>query len=79
VKTLEGIRNDVAIRIGNKTRAFVLSRSRRGSLHGTSRSLLQRADALKEPAEIQALLREARGTSELLKSRSSRIIFRTTA
>jgi len=68
VKTLENIRNDVAIRSGNRN-ARSSFREAVGALYTELADLLlQRADTLKDPAEIQALLREARGTSELLKS-----------
>ncbi|MEQ1858788.1 MAG: CHAT domain-containing protein [Chthoniobacteraceae bacterium] len=68
VRTLEGIRNDVAIRSGNRN-ARSSFREAVGALYTELADLLlQRATAVTDGAEIQALLREARGTAELLKA-----------
>lgn len=68
VKTLEGIRNDIAIRFGNRHQRSSF-REAVGALYTELADLLlQRAEAMKDIDEIQMLCREARGTAELLKS-----------
>jgi len=68
VATLQGVRNDVAIRFGNRN-AGSSFREVVGNLYvELAGLLLQRADTVTDDAERQKLFREARGTSELLKS-----------
>ena len=67
VATLQSIRNDVAARFGNRN-AGSSFREVAGDLYlELADLLLQEADLQKDSAEIQALLREARDTTEQLK------------
>ena len=68
VTTLQGIRNDVSIRYGNKN-AGSSFRDTVGALYfELADLLLQRAASVADDGEKQKLYREARSTSELLKS-----------
>ncbi|HYR59000.1 MAG TPA: CHAT domain-containing protein, partial [Chthoniobacteraceae bacterium] len=68
VTTLQTIRNDVAIRHGNRN-AHSSFRDAVGAIYfELADLLLQRADAAKDGEEVQTLLREARDTAELLKA-----------
>lgn len=68
VATLEGIRNDVAIRHGNRNAGSSYRQAVGAVYYDLADLLLQRADGLKDPAEFQGVLREARATAEALKS-----------
>ena len=68
VETLGVLRNDVAIRQGNVNAHSSFRESVGGLYSELADLLLQRADVVKDPKEVQALLREARGTAELLKA-----------
>ena len=68
VVTLQSIRNDVSIRHGNRNAHSSFREAVGGIYFELADLLLQRADAAKEGDEVQALLREARDTAELLKA-----------
>ena len=68
VTTLQSIRNDVSIRYGNRNARSSFREAVGGIYFELADLLLQRADALKDGEEAQALLREARDTAELLKA-----------
>ena len=68
VATLQSIRNDVSIRHGNPNAHSSFREAVGGIYFELADLLLQRADAAKEGDEVQALLREARDTAELLKA-----------
>jgi CHAT domain-containing protein len=66
--TLHSIRNDIAIRRGNLN-AHSSFRDAAGAVYfELADLLLERADGIKDDGEVQALLREARDTAELLKA-----------
>ncbi len=65
--TLETIRNDVAIRYGNRHTGSSYRKAVGAVYYELSDLLLQRADGMKD-AELQGVLREARATAESLKS-----------
>ena len=68
VATLQTIRNDVSIRHGNRN-AHSSFREAVGAIYfELADLLLQSADTAKGGEEVQALLREARDTAELLKA-----------
>ena len=67
VLVLESIRNDVAIRYGNRNAGSSYRHAVGAIYYELSDLLLQRADGL-DGAELQAVLREARATAESLKS-----------
>ena len=68
IATLQTIRNDVAIRHGNRN-AHSSFRDAVGAIYfELADLLLQGADGVKDGHEVQALLREARDTAELLKA-----------
>ncbi len=68
VATLQTIRNDVAIRHGNRNARSSFREVAGGIYFELADLLLQRADTIAAGEEIQALLREARDTAELLKA-----------
>ena len=68
VATLEGIRNDVAIRHGNRNAGSSYRQVVGAVYYELADLLLQRADGIKDAAEFQTVLREARATAEALKS-----------
>ncbi|MGB8168524.1 MAG: CHAT domain-containing protein [Chthoniobacteraceae bacterium] len=68
VTTLQSIRNDVSVRYGNRN-ARSSFRDAVGAIYfELADLLLQRADAIANGEQVQALLREARDTAELLKA-----------
>lgn len=67
IAALESIRNDVAIRYGNRNAGSSYRQAVGAIYYELSDLLLQRADGLKG-AELQSVLREARTTAESLKS-----------
>ncbi len=68
VATLQSIRNDVSIRHGNRNAGSSFREVVGGMYFELADLLLQRAASLTEGVEKQNVLREARSTSELLKS-----------
>ncbi len=68
VATLEGIRNDVAIRHGNRNAGSSYRQAVGAVYYELADLLLQRADGVKDAGEFQTVLREARATAESLKS-----------
>jgi CHAT domain-containing protein len=68
VATLQGIRNDIAIRHGNKNAGSSFREAVGGVYTELADLLLQRADTAADDKEKQALYLEARNTSELLKA-----------
>jgi CHAT domain-containing protein len=68
VATLQGIRNDVSMRYGNRNARSSFREAAGGTFFELADLLLQRADTLKPGDELQALLREARDTAEKLKA-----------
>ncbi len=68
VTTLQSIRNDVSIRHGNRNANSSFREAVGGIYFELADLLLQRADAVTGGEEVQALLREARDTAELLKA-----------
>lgn len=68
VGTLQSIRNDVAIRHGNRNAGSSFREVVGGMYFELADLLLQRADTMSEGVEKQNVLREARSTAELLKS-----------
>lgn len=68
VATLEGIRNDVAIRHGNRNAGSSYRQVVGAVYYELADLLLQRADGIKDAGEFQTVLREARATAEALKS-----------
>ena len=67
VGTLESIRNDVAIRYGNRNAGSSYSKAVGAVYYELADLLLQRADGMKD-GDLQAALREARAAAESLKS-----------
>jgi CHAT domain-containing protein len=68
VTTLQGIRNDVSIRHGNRNAGSSFREVVGGLYFELADLILQRADGVSDDAEKQKLFREARSTAELLKS-----------
>lgn len=68
VTTLQTIRNDVSMRYGNRNARSSFRETAGGTFFELADLLLQRADTLPPGDELQALLREARDTAELLKA-----------
>ncbi len=68
VATLQGIRNDVSIRFGNRNAGSSFREVVGGVYVELAGLLLARADAVADDAEKQTLYREARNAAELLKS-----------
>lgn len=68
VATLQGIRNDVAIRHGNRNAGSSFREVVGGVYFELADLILQRADTVADDAEKQKLFREARSTAELLKA-----------
>ncbi len=68
VATLQTIRTDVSIRQGNRHAHSSFREAVGGIYFELADLLLQRADALTDGEAVQALLREARDTAELLKA-----------
>ncbi len=68
VATLEAIRNDVAIRHGNRNAGSSYRQVVGAVYYELADLLLQRADGIKDTGEFQTVLREARATAEALKS-----------
>ncbi len=68
VATLQTVRNDVAIRHGNRNARSSFRAAVGGIYFELADLLLQRADGETEGEKLQVLLREARDTAELLKA-----------
>lgn len=68
VATLQGIRNDVSMRYGNRNARSSFREAAGGTFFELADLLLQRADTLPAGDDLQALLREARDTAEKLKA-----------
>ena len=68
IATLQTIRNDIALRRGNLNAHSSFRDAVGGVYFELADLLLQRADALKNDAEVQTVLHEARDTAELLKA-----------
>lgn len=68
VVTLQSIRNDVSARYGNRNAGSSFRSVAGGLYFALADLLLQQADDLTNAAEVQALLRDARDTTELLKA-----------
>ncbi len=68
VLTLQAIRNDVAIRHGNRNAGSSFREVVGGLYFELADLILQRADTVADDAEKQKLFREARSTAEMLKS-----------
>ena len=68
VATLQTIRNDVSIRQGNRNAHSSFREAVGGIYFELADLLLQRADTVTGEEAVQALLREARDTAELLKA-----------